>query len=125
MVRHAANSVIISFSCANEALLSIAGMMIDCTAEEKKLLGGIIRSRRRSFPHRSAFRTFGLCRNPEKGHFGGEQLIKLYLEQLLILLVRGNGRENRPKSGTDDKVLARICEYLEAGIYHPLAFRML
>ena len=37
------------------------------------------------------------------GKIAGEQLIKLYLEQLLILLVRGNGRENRPKSGTDDK----------------------
>lgn len=119
---HAANSVIISFSSASDALMSIAGMIIDCTAEEKKLLGGMIKEAGEVFSTPLGIPYIRIMQKSEQGLFGGEQLIKLYLEQLLILLVRGNGRENRPKVGSDDKVLAKICDYLEANIHRPLCF---
>lgn len=119
---HAANSVIVSFSSDCEALLSIAGMVIDCTSEEKRLLGGMIKEAERVFSTPLGVPYIRIMQKSGKGAFGGEQLIRLYLEQLLILLVRGNGRENSPKIGSDDKVLAKICDYLEQNIHRPLCF---
>ena len=119
---HAANSVIVSFSSDCEALLSIAGMVIDCTSEEKRLLGGMIKEAESVFSTPLGVPYIRIMQKSGKGAFGGEQLIRLYLEQLLILLVRGNGRENSPKVGSDDKVLAKICDYLEQNIHRPLCF---
>ena len=119
---HAANSVIVSFSSDCEALLSIAGMVIDCTSEEKRLLGGMIKEAESVFSTPLGVPYIRIMQKSGKGAFGGEQLIRLYLEQLLILLVRGNGRENSPKIGSDDKVLAKICDYLEQNIHRPLCF---
>ena len=97
---HAANSVIVSFSSDCEALLSIAGMVIDCTSEEKRLLGGMIKEAESVFSTPLGVPYIRIMQKSGKGAFGGEQLIRLYLEQLLILLVRGNGRENSPKIGS-------------------------
>ena len=119
---HAANSVIVSFSSDCEALLSIAGMVIDCTSEEKRLLGGMIKEAESVFSTPLGVPYIRIMQKSGKGAFGGEQLIRLYLEQLLILLVRGNGRENSQKVGSDDKVLAKICDYLEQNIHRPLCF---
>lgn len=119
---HAANSVIVSFSSDCEALLSIAGMVIDCTSEEKRLLGGMIKEAESVFSTPLGVPYIRIMQKSGKGAFGGEQLIRLYLEQLLILLVRGNGRKNSPKIGSDDKVLAKICDYLEQNIHRPLCF---
>ena len=119
---HAANSVIVSFSSNCEALLSIAGMVIDCTSEEKRLLGGMIKEAESVFSTPLGVPYIRIMQKSGKGAFGGEQLIRLYLEQLLILLVRGNGRENSSKIGSDDKVLAKICDYLEQNIHRPLCF---
>lgn len=119
---HAANSVIVSFSSDCEALLSIAGMVIDCTSEEKRLLGGMIKEAESVFSTPLGVPYIRIMQKSGKGAFGGEQLIRLYLEQLLILLVRGNGRENSPKIGSDDKVFAKICDYLEQNIHRPLCF---
>lgn len=119
---HAANSVIVSFSSDCEALLSIAGMVIDCTSEEKRLLGGMIKEAESVFSTPLGVPYIRIMQKSGKGAFGGEQLIRLYLEQLLILLVRGNGRENSTKIGSDDKVLAKICDYLEQNIHRPLCF---
>ena len=119
---HAANSVIVSFSSDCEALLSIAGMVIDCTSDEKRLLGGMIKEAESVFSTPLGVPYIRIMQKSGKGAFGGEQLIRLYLEQLLILLVRGNGRENSPKVGSDDKVLAKICDYLEQNIHRPLCF---
>ena len=119
---HAANSVIVSFSSDCEALLSIAGMVIDCTSEEKRLLGGMIKEAESVFSTPLGVPYIRIMQKSGKGAFGGEQLIRLYLEQLLILLVRGNGRENSPKIGSDDQVLAKICDYLEQNIHRPLCF---
>lgn len=119
---HAANSVIVSFSSDCEALLSIAGMVIDCTSEEKRLLGGMIKEAESVFSTPLGVPYIRIMQKSGKGAFGGEQLIRLYLEQLLILLVRGNGRENSPKIGSDDKVLAKICDYLEQNIHRSLCF---
>ncbi len=120
---HAANSVIVSFSSECEALMSIAGMVIDCTAEQKRLLGGMIREASGIFSTPLGLPYIRIMQKSGAGRFGGEQLLKLYLEQLLILLVRGNGRNEPPRAvSTDDRTLAGICEYLEANIHRPLSF---
>ena len=119
---HAANSVIVSFDCANAALMSIAGMVIDCSGEEKRLLGSIIKEAAAAFSTPLGIPYTRVMQKSERGEFGCEQLIRLYLEQLLILLIRGNGRENAADSGASDRMLARICAYLEQNVHRPLCF---
>lgn len=120
---HAANSVIVSFSSDSEALMTIAGMIIDCTPEQKRLIGGMIREAADIFSTPLGLPYIRIMQKSGVGAFGGEQLLKLYLEQLLILLVRGHGqREPQPAISTDNRVLAGICDYLEANIHHPLRF---
>ncbi len=120
---HAANSVIVSFSSDSEALMTIAGMIIDCTPEQKRLIGGMIREASDIFSTPLGLPYIRIMQRSGTGAFGGEQLLKLYLEQLLILLVRGNGqREPQPATSTDNRVLAGICDYLEANIHRPLHF---
>ena len=83
----AANSVILSFDCACPELMAIAGIVIDCNAEERRLMGNIIHEATQAFatplgiPHIRALEKSGT------GAFGCEQMIQIYLEQLLIQLI--------------------------------------
>ena len=119
---HAANSVIVSFGCSNPTLMSIAGMVITCTGEEKRLLGSIIREAGEAFSTPLGISYIRIMQKSGKGAFGCEQMLRLYLEQLLILLIRGNGRENHVKNGANDRMLAQICAYLEENVHRPLCF---
>lgn len=120
---HAANSVIVSFSSESEALMSIAGMVIDCTPEQKRLIGGMIREASEIFSTPLGLPYIRIMQKSGEGQFGGEQMLRLYLEQLLVLLVRGNRRKETPHgTSSDDRTLAGICEYLEANIHRPLCF---
>ena len=119
---HAANSVIVSFGCANPTLMSIAGMVITCSNEEKRLLGEIIQEAGMVFSTPLGIPYTRIMQKAADIPFGSEQLLQLCLEKLLILLIRGNGRENRIKEETNDRILAQICEYLEQNINHSLHF---
>ena len=119
----AANSIIVSFDCHCPELMSIAGMLISCNPEQKTLLGAIIREAQDAFSTPLGQSYTREMRKSGTGSFGCEQLILLYLEQLLILLIRGNRRVLPPAQKTDNNsLLMAVCEFLEKNVESNLRF---
>lgn len=118
----AANSVILSFDCLCPELMSIAGMVINCTAEERRLMGLIISEAEDAFSTPLGTSYTRALEKSGIGDFGCEQMIQLYMEQLLIRLIRGNKRSVTQKISVNTTLLPRICEYLENNIDKRLSF---
>lgn len=118
----AANSVILSFDCKCSELLGVAGTAITCTSTEKKLMGNIISEATDAFSTPLGTPYTRMLEKSENGNFGCEQMIQLYMEQLLISLIRGNRRHVETKKADSDKLLLKICDYLEANIENRLTF---
>lgn len=119
----AANSVILSFDCACPELMSIAGMVISCTHDEKILMGKIIAEATEAFATPLGASYTRVMEKSHSADFGCEQLIQLYLEQLLILLIRGNKRSLPVKSApANETLLLRICEFLDTNVEKRLQF---
>lgn len=96
----AANSVILSFDCSCNELMSIAGTVITCTNGERKLMGQIIEEATDAFSTPLGTPYTSVLEKSGNGRFGCEQLVQLYMEQLLISLIRGNGRAVEIKKQT-------------------------
>lgn len=118
----AANSVILSFDCACPELMSIAGMVINCTSEERRLMGLIISEAEDAFSTPLGTSYTSVLEKSGNGDFGCEQMIQLCMEQLLILLIRGNKRQINPKNNVNSSLLPKICEYLENNTDKHLSF---
>lgn len=118
----AANSVILSFDCACPELMNIAGIVITCTAEEKKLMGRIIEEATDAFATPLGASYTRVMEKSLSSEFGCEQMIQIYLEQLLIMLIRGNKRSVPVKAGSGETLLLKICEYLEANLEKRIQF---
>ncbi len=118
----AANSVIVSFDCDCPELMNIAGMVIAASPEEKTLLGAIIKEAGVAFSTPLGLAYTREMRKSGAGPFGCEQLILLYLQQLLIYLIRGNRRALPPRKPENNTLLIRICEYLEKHVEEALRF---
>lgn len=118
----AANSIIVSFDCDCPELMDIAGMVISAGSEEKALLGAIIRESSEAFstPLGLVY-TREMCKSGS-APFGCEQLIRIYLEQLLIFLIRGNRRVLPPRKPVNNTLLISVCDYLEKHVEESLRF---
>lgn len=118
----AANSIIISFDCHCLQLMNIAGMLIECTPEERALLGAIIRESADAFETPLGLAYTRCMEKSNTAPFGCEQLIGLYLEQLLILLIRGNRHTTSRTLPENNTLLIAVCNYLEKNVELPLRF---
>ncbi|MBQ2841442.1 MAG: helix-turn-helix transcriptional regulator [Clostridia bacterium] len=118
----AANSVILSFDCSCDELMSIAGMVISCSAEERRLMGLIISEAMNAFSTPLGTPYTRALEKSDSGDFGCEQMIQICMEQLLIHLIRGNKRTVSPKSAANTALLPKICEYLESNVDKHLSF---
>lgn len=118
----AANSVILSFDCSCNELMSIAGTVITCTNGERKLMGQIIEEATDAFSTPLGTPYTSVLEKSGNGRFGCEQLVQLYMEQLLISLIRGNGRTVEIKKADSGTLLLRICDYLENNVEKKLSF---
>ncbi len=118
----AANSVILSFDCSSTELMSIAGMVINCSAEERKLMGLIISEAMNAFSTPLGTPYTRVLEKSDSSDFGCEQMIQLYMEQLLIRLIRGNKRRVAPKNDSNTTLLPKICDYLENNVDKHLSF---
>ncbi len=119
---HAANSVIVSFGCDCPELMSIAGMVITCGSDERRLIGGIVKESLEAFSTPLGMPYTRVMEKSGSGSFCCEQMVRLYIEQLLILLVRGNRRTVPVKRAENGCLLAKICEYLEKNVQSRLHF---
>lgn len=119
---HAANSVIVSFDCDCPELMNIAGMVITCGSDERRLIGGIVRESLEAFSTPLGMPYTRVMEKSGGGSFCCEQMVRLYIEQLLILIVRGNRRAVPVKKAENGCLLAEICDYLEKNVQLRLHF---
>lgn len=119
----AANSVILSFDCDSPELMAISGNVITCSAEERRLMGCIIREAMEAFSTPLGMSYIRVLEKSGTGDFGCEQMIQLYMEQLLIQLIRSNQPKGALQSSESDPLLLLICNYLEKNVEKPLRFQ--
>lgn len=112
----APNLIVVSFVCNSPAMKFFENKILKAGEEEKNILANLIRERTHCFNKRlNEFITVKDKRPDEL--FGAQQLIKIYLELLLITLIRNNTtikKQERISSLTrrraeDDLVNRMIC----------------
>ncbi len=126
----AANSVILSFSSDCKQLYNLAGKIIKCPKKCKILLGKIITEAKNAFSSPLGESHTAQLIRKEQQVFGAEQLIRNYLEELLIALIREEGNTpslEQPSPFNDDtnSRLAAICDYLECHVEGRVTFQEL
>ena len=117
---HFANSVIISFSCDSPAMKNLEHARLTLGEAEKTVLNRIVRESSDCFTDKLNDVYLTKMHRSINAPFGGEQLIKLYVEQLLILLCRkrlGVGESSEPQAKTADELVERIKNYLAENTY--------
>lgn len=117
-----ANSVIITFDCDSKELDEVAGRVINCSSDDKRILGGIIREASDAFetPLGDPYTEQMECSNDRD--FGALQMIKIYIEQLLISLIRQDQKNTSYKKTHNSKLLTDICDFLAEKIGSDLHF---
>ncbi len=118
----AANAVILSFDCACPELMSIAGIVIHCTGEERRLMGNIIGEAMEAFSMPLGTPYISVLKKADAGEFGCEQMIQLYMEQLFIRLIRRNRQAVPAQNPNSDPLFLNICNYLENNVEKHLRF---
>ena len=125
----APNLVVISFECRSKAMAFFKNRMVRIGDYEKNLLALILREAREAYS--SPLHTTTLKKLEKKvcPLFGCEQLIKTYLEQMLIHLVRKESHyeKENPLSSvvrekTDEDLITRITGYLQENVRENLRF---
>ncbi len=121
----AANTVIVSFSSSSPYLYNIAGHIIECESNDRKLMAQIIAEAKNAFstPLGDPY-TAELIRH-EKQKFASEQLIKNYIEILLINILRQNSgvkEKALPTNETQNIQLSKILHYLEKNVDQIISF---
>ena len=121
--KRAANSVIVSFDCSAKELMSIAGKVITLGEKERALLGTIVREASGAFSTPLGNPYTSVMEITREGGFGGQQMIKISLEQLLIRLIRENIGIEPVKVNKNNDLLAQITDYLSANVERRLEFK--
>ena len=119
---NAANSVILSFDSSCDVLMNISGVPITCSSEERRIMGNIIKEATEAFSTPLGSPYTSMLEKSENSEFGCQQMIKLYMEQLLIHLVRGHTGTVMVKNSESDRLLLSICDYLEKNVDKHLQF---
>ncbi len=116
-----ANSFIISFSSDCPMLYALAGHPIVCETQERERMAEIVQEAKAAFSSPLGDVIVPQLLRREDALFGSEQMIQIYLEQLLIGLIRRNGQKPAPEplalralqESRNDALLQRVCAYLE------------
>lgn len=128
----APNVVIVTFVCDSPAMTFFENKVTYVTARDRELLARIIEEGRRAFdgPLGDPY-TLQMPRSPE-APFGSEQLISLYLETLLINMIRHSTNENgytKPSSSiktrSDNELVNHIIQYMEDHLNDNLSFSVI
>lgn len=126
----APNIVVISFECKSPAMKFFENRIISIGDYEKNLLALIIKEAREAFSSPLDDSALDKLKRREDSLFGCEQLIKIYLEQLLISLVRKGSSlktESRlssvVKERSDEDMVKRIINYMNENISANLSFK--
>ena len=125
----APNLAVISFVCASPSMSFFVNKVLRVGEVERELLSRILREARGAFSTPlDDPRTACLTRS-ETPPFGGEQMIGLLLEELLIGLIRRERSGGRPsrltspvKRRSSNEVVNRVVSYMEDNVCGSLTF---
>ncbi|NLY17745.1 MAG: AraC family transcriptional regulator [Clostridiaceae bacterium] len=127
--RVAPNLIVISFECKSPSISYFNNKIINIGDSEKELLANILREARNAYS--SPLDDPSLKKLEKKSHqpIGCEQLIRIYLEQLLINLIRKGSKLNvasKPSSSvknrSDTDLVKRIINFLKENVHTSLTF---
>lgn len=125
--RIAPNLIIMSFSCKSPRMKWFNQRILRIGNEEKNLFARIIHEAGNAFSSKLSDPWLLALERKGKQVFASEQLIKIYLEQILIGLVRREmhiGISNEPASPLKEKTrkdaFDRVVAYVEAHLTDPL-----
>ena len=131
----APNLVVMSFSCTSPVMAFFEEKVLQISEPERLLLAQIIQEAKYVFAGRMDDPYQEELIPSESPRFAGEQLIRLYLEQLLIQLVRRDMvRPDQPinptivksiKQKADGELFSQIQEYMESHICETLTIEQL
>lgn len=120
----------IGLECASDAMNFFQGKTLEIGPSERTLLGNMVKEARLAYSCQS---HDPLCkelirRQDASVPFGSEQLIHIYLQQLLIQLIRNNSADSTfaaiPKSARkrgEDELFYKIISYMEEHIHEHLS----
>jgi len=121
------NVIIVSFASASPAMNFFQQKILQLGPKDKELLALILREGQLTFRESLDFADLTRFTLREDAPFGGLQMIKTLLEQLLISLIRGSSsiaRESRLSVDSKDRheqlVVGRINQYLEQNLQRQL-----
>lgn len=110
--------IIIGFECKSRFFDVISGRPISLTVDQQRMLSEIVKEGRRVFmPPYDKPNTLDM-RKRKDSVFGSDQMIKIWLEMLLISLVRSNNSKSEAPTGNAKREKnAEIKEYLDDHIF--------
>ena len=126
----APNLVVISFSCPSPAMSFFEKKVLQISEPERRLLALIIQEARYAFEGRLDDPYQKELIRSENPRFGGEQLIKLYLQQFLLQMIRHYMIHTSPltpplaksvKQKADGAIFSQILEYMEMHVSENLS----
>lgn len=120
----APNLVVMAFHCTSPSMDFFCHKLLALTDFEQNLLAQIITEARKCFSSPLDDPYLQQLRRREPSPFASEQLIRLYLEQFLLLICRrcqenNSGRlpAKSSKKINDSQIYSRVLDYLEAHLY--------
>ncbi|MBR1969151.1 MAG: AraC family transcriptional regulator [Clostridia bacterium] len=120
----AANVFVISFVCSSESMHFFDGKMMSVPSNLKKHISSIIEEYKETFfPMQPNDVKLSIKDNPP---IGSQQMIKTYLEQFLILLIRHEqGKKNLrvfpSKESMENHLVSEMMKWIDANIYKDIS----
>ena len=121
--KRASNVVVISFISDSEYMKYFHNKILMCGNKQKELISKIVGEARELFETTLADPYTKMFQKRKDRPFAGEQLILLYLAELLISIVRNETRNIRTSlaENTTNAIVNNVTEYLSAHISERLA----
>lgn len=127
--RIAPNLIVLSFCCDSPDMSYFEKRIFSVSDYEKQLLARIIREGKNAFSSPLNISSLKKLEPRNGAPFGSEQLIRMYLEELLICLVRNStpvtGRTRLSsvvRERSDSNIVGRVTRYLADHVYDDLTF---
>lgn len=124
----APNIVVVSFECNSAAMKFFEGKILKLSPLNKNILGEIIREGKAAFKNNLG-KVYTSLVKKEEGEVASQQLIKLYLQMLLIKIIRENEaikKEDRISSATKERmendIISNIIEFFKENIDKNFSF---
>jgi AraC-like DNA-binding protein/quercetin dioxygenase-like cupin family protein len=125
----APNLVIVTFICGSPSMDFFKNKILTIGSAEKDLLAGIISEAEKAFSSDFGDPDMKGLERADKKSFGSEQLIKIYLEQLLIHMIRSNTSiksksrlSSVAKERSDSNTVEKIADFLRGHVRSSITF---